>query len=39
MGITAGSVLLRLVLARPQLQAFLDGAKEHVLQELREKKV
>lgn len=36
---TGGAVLVRLGVGRAQLQAFLDGAKEAVLQELREKKV
>lgn len=37
--VTAASVGVRLAMGRRQLQMFLDGAKESVLQELREKKV
>lgn len=37
--ITAAAAVVRLTLAKTQLQMFLDGAKEAVLQELREKKV
>lgn len=38
-GATVSAVLARLTLGKAQLQAFLDGAKDAVLQELREKKV
>lgn len=38
-GATLATVLARLTLGKGQLQAFLDGAKDAVLQELREKKV
>lgn len=39
LGVTGLAVAARLSVGRRQLQAYLDGAKESVLRDLRERKV